>query len=427
MAGNSLQEYIPSIADDELEEFVIINGMLSYIGNDELEKEIAASVGIETGLAGNTTMSDVVNITDKLFISVDDSTLPQNDTEPAPPTVVGKRLYDKNAVNMERWNMVIEYDTSNKEKARYGTGYYLLEPGTYTMNGEEVTITGRYILDYKKDTLIGISERAVEWSRHSTLAVKDGLVLNIDPTNLGEGEWTGITKYGDVRYNKQSKALEFNKNAEANPNGEGVYLELSRSDVDFANGFTYEIYANLNRLNYTNTTLSNNKGMGMFCRMPTLNSAFQDAMRFGYTQAGTLCKFHSVSSWNGTGSGGLSTSSGSVIASNLGYSKDTDFYMTVVYNRNSSLGTSDRDVVEYYVNGELLGYTYYTKDSYNLGLNTWNKDSCPFFIGVTPWHADGNLYYMQGSVYTCRLYTKAMNAEEVKENMDMTQKYRSSF
>ena len=81
----------------------------------------------------------------------------------------------------------------------------------------------------------------------------------------------------------------------------------------------------------------------MFCRMPSLTSAYQEAMRFGYTQAKTLCKFHSVSSWNGTGTGYLSTSSGSVISSSLGYNANEDFYMTIVYNRTDE----NLDKVEY--------------------------------------------------------------------------------
>ena len=40
---------------------------------------------------------------------------------------------------------------------------------------------------------------------------------------------------------------------------------------------------------------------------------------------------------------------------------------------------------------------------------------------------DNNLYYLKGKVYTTRLYTTSMLPEQVKENMDMTQKYRNSF
>ena len=97
--------------------------------------------------------------------------------------------------------------------------------------------------------------------------------------------------------------------------------------------------------------------------------------------------------------------------------------MTIVYNRTDE----NLDKVEYYINGELVGSTYYGKDSYNLGLDTWNNTSCPFFIGVTPWHQNGNLYFLKGSVYSCRLYTTSMTEEQVKDNMDMTQKYRASF
>lgn len=421
-AGESLRKYIPQIDDDELDEFIIINGQLAYVGDEQLEKEIATQVGIDVIFAANTTADDVINITEKLFPAIENDLVPKNDNEPTPPSFIGKRLYDRTSINMERWNMVIEYDSNNNEVARYGSGYYLLEPGNYTINGEEYTFTGRYLLDYKKDTLIGISDRAVEWSIDTTLAVRDKLVLNIDPTNLADGKWDGITKYGDVLYNKQTKALVFNE-SESNPNGSGGYLQLSRNGVDFKDGFTFEIYANLSRLAYTNETLSDNKGLGLFCRMPTLSSTYTQALRFGYTKAKTICKFNSSSSWTGSGSVLSTTSSGSVASNSAGYNANEDFYLTVVYNRSDST----KDKVEYYINGELYGYTYYGKNSYDNGLATWNHDSCPFFVGVSPWHKNNNLYYLKGSVYTCRLYTKAMTSQEVKDNMDMTQKYRSSF
>ena len=85
------------------------------------------------------------------------------------------------------------------------------------------------------------------------------------------------------------------------------------------------------------------------------------------------------------------------------------------------------DKLAYYINGELVGYTYYGHDSYSNAIAVWNGDDCPFFLGVCPWDRDGNLYYLKGKIYTTRLYTTSMTSEDVKENMDMTQKYRASF
>ena len=421
-AGESLKKYIPGIDEEDLSKFIIINGKLAYIGEDPQEMEIAAGIGIETSLSGSATMDDVVNVTDKLFVATKDIVLPADDTVATPAGLIGKRLYDKTSLNMETWNVLIDYDSNNKEKARYGSGYYLLEPGTYNINGEDVTFTGRYVLDYNKKTLNGVSDRAVEWSINTSLAVKDGLILNIDPTNLADGKWTGITKYGDVIYNPTSKALVFNC-SEENTAGIGGYLELKRSGVNFSNGFTFEIYANLLRKDYESHTLAGNRGLGLFCRMPTLNSSYTQALRFGYTKAGTICKFNSKSSWTGSGSKLSTGSTGSVAVSNPGYNVNEDFYLTFVYNRDDS----GKDKIEYYINGELYGYTHYGKGSYNKGLETWNKDTCPVFVGVSPWHANGNLYFLKGSVYSCRLYTDAMTPEEVKDNFDMTQKYRASF
>lgn len=419
-AGEGLKKYIPQMDDDDLENFIIIDGKLTYIGKDQKQKEIAESVGID--VSENATVADIIAITEKIFPAAAGVEYPANDTIPASTAFTGKRLYNKTSQNMETWNLVIDYDKNNKEKARYGSGFYLLDQGEHVINGETITIEGKYVLDYRKKNVTGLSERAVEWSVDTSLAVKNGLILNIDPTNLADGNWTGIIKHGDVRYDVANKALVFNESP-SNTTGSGGYLELSRSGVNFSNGFTFEVYCKLSRLDYINATLSNNRGMGLFCRLPNLNASYTQALRFGRTKANTICKFNSSSSKSG-GTGSIYSQTGGAVADRgSAYKLNEDFYLTFVYERPEG----DRDLIKLYINGELYGSAPYGKDSYTNGLNTWNNDSCPFFVGVSPWHADGNLYFLKGSVYSCRLYTTPMNADQVKENMNMTQRYRESF
>lgn len=71
-----------------------------------------------------------------------------------------------------------------------------------------------------------------------------------------------------------------------------------------------------------------------------------------------------------------------------------------------------------------IGYTYYGIDSYNDGCKTWNTSNSHFYLGVCPWHGTGNLYYLKGNVYCTRLYERALNSDEVKENVTKTQLYR---
>ena len=113
-AGESLKKYIPGIDEEDLSKFIIINGKLAYIGEDPQEMEIAAGIGIETSLSGSATMDDVVNVTDKLFVATKDIVLPADDTVATPAGLIGKRLYDKTSLNMETWNVLIDYDSNNK-------------------------------------------------------------------------------------------------------------------------------------------------------------------------------------------------------------------------------------------------------------------------------------------------------------------------
>lgn len=439
-SGSTMKTYISSLSDEDLDKFVILNGKLVYIGANELEKEVAESLNMDTSLSGDSSITDIQKMADKILPITTTITLPENDNMPTPSGLIGTRLYDKNAENGERWNIVIDYNESNQEIGRYGSKYYLVKAGNYTVNGETVTISEDYIINYETQSIVGLSNNYVDWSLDSTLAVSEGLVLNIDPTNLANGEWTGITKHGDVEYDATTKALKFNEDEVNNPNGEGGYLELTRSGVDFTDGFTFEIYANLSRLRYNNG-IATQPCSGLFCRMPTLESNFMKALRFGYATTPTICKFYSSSSWNGTGSVISTNGGGDVYSEDCGYDVGENFYLTFVYTAYDSTKSAEYqaihydekminegiDKVEYYVNGELFGYTYYGHDSYQFGLETWNMDECPFFLGVSPWYGNGCLYYLKGSVYTCRLYTCSMTADEVSANRDMTERYRESF
>lgn len=445
VAGEPLKNYIQSITSEDIDNFVVINGELAYIGNNEEEKTISDSLGVNSSMSGNneSAVKDIQNIINKVIPIKDSVEVPNDDTEIASAELVGTRLYDKNSLNGDRWKIVIDYNDFNQEIGRYGSGYYLLKSGeNYTINGESLSFSKDFIIDYKNGTMIGLTDKAIEWSLNSTLAVNDGLVLNIDPTNLADGNWTGITKHGDVTYDNSSKALLFNEDTTNNPNGEGGYLELKRNDVDFSNGFTFEIYANLSRLKYYNNTDKNYACSSFFCRIPTLNSEFRYSMRFGAASDAangtTVCRVARYTEWSGKGYN-METGSNSNIMTgdDFGYKENEDFYLTFIYRCYDSskenscydeyMKQNNLDKIEYYINGEIFGYTYFGKEGYKDGLSIWNNDNCPFFLGVCPWNANGNLYYLKGKVYTTRLYTTSMTPEEVKNNMDMTQKYRASF
>ncbi len=126
-----------------------------------------------------------------------------------------------------------------------------------------------------------------------------------------------------------------------------------------------------------------------------------------------------------------------MVVDNCGYNENEDFYLTFVYrdfkNEVSDSSYDDLminekiDKIEYFLNGELFGYSYYGADSYDEGRRIWDQENSKFFVGVCPWFEGGNLYYLKGALYAIRLYEKPLTPDEVKLNYDMTLKYRDSF
>ncbi len=287
-----MKEYMSSMKKEDINNFVVLNGKLYFIGTDEYERKIAEEAGINTTLGGKEALpEDIIQIVGEIFPKKDKVKLPENDKDETPEELPGKRLYTKNTENDTKWDMVMDYNESSEETGRWGSGYYLLTKGEYEIDGKTITLKKDYIIDYRNNELMGLSERYEDWNINSTLGTTTGLVLNLDPSNfeaylnengeLDENKMRAknIEKFGDVAYSKEEQALLFNEDESNNPEGEGGYLKLDGGDVDFANGFTFEISGVWKRLSYRNQQ-TDVRG-ALFCRMPTLNGAFYNSMRFG--------------------------------------------------------------------------------------------------------------------------------------------------
>ena len=324
---------------------------------------------------------------------------------------VGTTLYDKTLENGEKWDIII----INETKKQYGTNWCYIPQNT-NIEGFGAT-TRNWLANYQTGEVEELSQEYTELSYKTSLAVTDSLAMNIDATDLSDENWGDIEKHGDVKYLSENKSLYFD--------GDGDYLEFTKN-ADFSNGFTFEIYANLERVEYNNG--SPYIGMGIFCKMPLLTSNYTQAMRFGLT-GDTICKFNVSSSWNGNGQE-MSTTGGGHVMTNYRYATNQDFYVTFVYTRYNEKNPQwdeKADKIELYVDGKLYGYTYYGINSYNNGAKTWNNDQSHFFLGVCPWHQDGNLYYLKGNIYCTRLYERALSENEVKENVTKTELYRQTI
>ena len=194
------------------------------------------------------------------------------------------------------------------------------------------------------------------------------------------------------------------------------------------------MYANLRELEKNNGT-EGAEALGLFSKIKdlTTNTKVTNAMRFGYLytdseskEKGVIAKFYGKSNGKIIGDGLVYDQYGGFhVLNGLGYNANEDFYLTFVYRRTASVPKND--TVEYYINGNLIGKCEQDKESFEKGRNIWDNDECPFYIGAVPWYKDGNIYYLNGNVYSVRLYQKALTEQEVKDNMNATVKYRKSF
>ena len=323
-------------------------------------------------------------------------------------TNLGEALYDKNLYNGEKWNIVFTDDKT------YGTGWSYVKKGTKIEGYGE--ITNSFVINNETGEIVELKEGEYDKLDYTdSLAVKGDLPLNIDASNLKNNNWEGIIKYGDVKYNEEKNALTFD--------GEGDYLELTKPG-DFSNGFTFEIYMNLNRLSYKTEGGDGISRGGFFCRISSLKEDVTKGLRFGLDVGDYVCvKFGPNSSESKDGLNFDGRNGGVICKDTNLIELDEDVYLTVVYQ----IGEDGNDKVIFYNNKIMLGYGWYDHNLYKVGCGFWNDDECPMFLGVCPLGGKNNLFYLKGDVYTVRLYNRALSEGEVIQNYDKTLLYREKI
>ena len=84
-------------------------------------------------------------------------------------------------------------------------------------------------------------------------------------------------------------------------------------------------------------------------------------------------------------------------------------------------GTYDRTSLKLYINGELVGTMAYT------GAITSPEDSTKLAIGCNPKASACTGGYFNGNIYAVRVYTRALSADEVKQNYFVDSLYMERF
>ena len=188
---------------------------------------------------------------------------------------IGKKLYDKNVENENKWDVVIEKETGTT----YGTGCTFIPKGTFLSDGSRAK--SNWIIDKNGNIKELADDSFIKLDCSSPVEITDGLVLNMDAANFDDvqedwGNNISLRYYDEQGYNtvekrkisfeQQKKEFisvsqkddgydrQISKNtnnyisSEANAfkfNGNN-YIEIYNKDgFDFSKGFTFEFYGNI--------------------------------------------------------------------------------------------------------------------------------------------------------------------------------------
>ena len=250
-----LRKYIPSIKDEDLDDYMIIAGELYYVGDDSFEISVCNEQGYITkpedmtaeefadSLETKALEAIVLQMAggEKFMTTKNDGTV-EEAGEP-----LAKKTSGQGFGSTSVWKIIVEVE--NKEtKATYADGWYFVEAGTTVKNLG--TLKYSYIINYstKKAVRFDSTKHTILTSTGS-LAVQDNLAFNADPGSMdGSTESWGDAKLygfsGNVVDGSNNVISGWTKDAFVT-DGEDDYVELKGGTHDFSNGYTVECFVRI--------------------------------------------------------------------------------------------------------------------------------------------------------------------------------------
>ena len=317
---------------------------------------------------------------------------------------IGKKLEDPTLSNGTTWNIWVgNVDGTQKT---YGDGWYFID--TNTKIDDDWKTNNKWLVNYETREKVKIDETFTPLYYGASLAVTDGLVFNVDPTNLTDinnlGE--GVTAHGFDDENETggivNGALKFD--------GVNDYITvdgtLDVSDeitIEFygkANGYSNEYYKYIPFFStYSSKYVFSATGNG-FMRIWSTGKALEAG--FGRENCGNSEIWENENAKH------------NLLVRNL-ISLSTDFMATITYNHTSQM-------YSVYIDGELKKESRLAVEYWENFKNNMSTNIEYFQIGRVKWNdVDG---YLNGDVYSIRIYNKALTTEQVEKNYTATKKYR---
>ena len=465
LLNKNVKTYIPSLEENDVGRFAVIEGELYYLGDDELSKKAAQNQKMEVMDSGAETESNVASrIEEKAIESMVKSrgkdAFKYTD-EKGEKQLGGIKLVEKNFDNSTSWKIVTETGEDGKIRRIYDKGYYYIKKGI-TIDGIGKTDYG-YIVDYDSNDVIQYKESTHKYfSYEDSVAVTDNLLFNADPgvidsyfsdkenfkkDDLGKGiEFYGYGNGDEPDFEQAFTPTSFKFD------GENDYITI---DCDTAiarenikeKGLTFEFYGKL----FDDGKGFNDKGedftcsdgfSGMFCYWNG-NEKSQGKARFGFTRPNHCLAWSFLVDWdirndleNYCGPNTMETTSPwCQITDDNSVKTNMDIFLTIIINPSCKEVKSGETLDGTKFEENLcISQKVYIDDEESLdgwmSQNIWNKfcEKClpnlkKFCLGRCSMSGDGNWLYTHMDCYSLRFYSRALTDDEVHKNYEKTKEY----
>ena len=253
----------------------------------------------------------------------------------------------------------------------------------------------------KEKIMLALQEK--ELSYGANLAVKDKLVLNVDPANMSDkNSWgEGVTLYGVT----DGDGYGYN-GTEIKLDGVDDYIE-SYNKVEVEDGITFEFYGKIDKSVEAAPLISKTfKGTTEWSNKPRIFINSKKYLR--------MCMSDKKSESNWALPANLWADHWIQTEEIKELKNEEGFYITVSVNLNT-------DTIIVYVNGNKFGETTCSHEWITSG--GIDDNSLPFDIGMAVGGTEYTENYAPLSIYACRLYNKVLTDSEIKNNTDMTIAY----
>ena len=311
---------------------------------------------------------------------------------------IGEELKDRTLANGDNWKIVSVNDTNKI----YGTGYYFVETGTNLENYGATKY--EWIINYDTGEVTKLEkDEYTKLAYGDNLAVKDNIILNVDPINMSdENSWgEGVTVYGI----HEGDGYGWNK-SEFKLDGVDDYIEVyPQEDVNMENGLTFEFYG---KTKNEEAPLLGKSKKGIFD-----TSKFRIRWNDNIFRC-TMSGLNSGSNWVDSEYGytGHWIKKGNIGIMNF----EEEGYLTMVAD-------SKNNKISLYFDGEFIDETNCNHDWMLAGGLTDN--TIPFTVGFQVGGETYTEYFGKLDIYACRLYNKVLTAEEIKDNYNATVAYHN--